>query len=146
MIILNFHSNTVFHAYHQIYIVNKELRKNVTLKALIVILVIFFHGGNGRVTEFIKIVWRVQNGGLQSTQGAAAWRQKRSPSDEPGCYTGKSMSNILPSKKMVTVPVCKRKTSFATACFSSMANNNNQRRRKQGIYHTWLEILKISFF
>ena len=38
------------------YIVNKELRKNVTLKALIVILVIFFHGGNGRVTEFIKIV------------------------------------------------------------------------------------------
>ena len=54
MIILNFHSDTVFHAYHQIYIVNKELRKNVTLKALIVILVIFFHGGNGRVTEFNK--------------------------------------------------------------------------------------------
>ena len=64
---------------------------------------------------------------IQSTEGAAAWRHKRSP-DEPGCYTGSYTSITLPNSTTVAVPICKNVTSVGLACISSMANNNNQRK------------------
>ncbi|XP_022809580.1 uncharacterized protein LOC111346566 [Stylophora pistillata] len=97
-------------------------------KILVVILAIFLHRGNGRTTGFKKVVRGIQDGRVLSTLGAAAWRQKRSPGDEPSCYTGRFVSFSLPSNKKVTVPICKKITSSITACFSSMANNNNQRK------------------
>ncbi|XP_022809579.1 uncharacterized protein LOC111346565 [Stylophora pistillata] len=97
-------------------------------KVLVVILAIFLHRGYCRATAFDKITRRIQDGGVQYTQGAAAWRQKRSPGDEPSCYTGAHASLTLPSNKTVAVPICKQVTSSATACFSSMANNNHQRK------------------
>ncbi|XP_022809581.1 uncharacterized protein LOC111346568 [Stylophora pistillata] len=98
-------------------------------KVLVVfIAAIFLHRGNCRATGFNNMVRRIQNGGVSSTQGAAPWRQKRSPGDEPSCYTGRVVSFTLPSNKTVIVPVCKKITSSTTACFSSMANNNNQRK------------------
>ncbi|XP_022790404.1 uncharacterized protein LOC111329906 [Stylophora pistillata] len=96
-------------------------------KVLVVVLAIFLHRGDGRATGFNKIVHRI-HGGVPSMQGAAAWRQKRSPGDEPSCYTGRFVSFSLPSNNTVIVPVCKKITSSTTACFSSMANNNNQRK------------------
>nr|XP_058940798.1 uncharacterized protein LOC131769079 [Pocillopora verrucosa] len=98
------------------------------LKVLIVILAISLHRGNGRATDLDKIMHRIQNGGVPFTQGAVAWRSKRSPGDEPSCYTGRVVSFTLPSSKTVTSPICKKITSSGTACFSSMANNNNQRK------------------
>ncbi|XP_027039931.1 uncharacterized protein LOC113668248 [Pocillopora damicornis] len=97
-------------------------------KVLVVILAIYLHHGNCRASALNKIVRRIQDGGVQSKLGAAAWRQKRSPGDEPGCYTGTYASLTLQSNRTVTVPVCKTITSYKTACFSSMANNNNQRK------------------
>nr|XP_058940799.1 uncharacterized protein LOC131769080 [Pocillopora verrucosa] len=98
------------------------------LKVFIVILAIFLHHGDGRATDLDKIMRRIQDGGVPSTQGAVAWRSKRSPGDEPSCYTGRVVSFTLPSSKTVTSPICKKITSSGTACFSSMANNNNQRK------------------
>ncbi|PFX28615.1 hypothetical protein AWC38_SpisGene6668 [Stylophora pistillata] len=97
-------------------------------KVVVLILVIFFYCENGRETGFNNVVGRIQDGGLPSTKGAAAWRQKRSPGDEPSCYTGRFVSIRLPSNKEVTVPICMKITSSTTACISSMANNNNQRK------------------
>ena len=74
------------------------------------------------------MVYRIQDGGIQSTESAAASRQKRSPDDEPSCYTGSYMSITLPNNKTASVPVCKKVTSVGVACISSMANNNNQRK------------------
>nr|XP_058940795.1 uncharacterized protein LOC131769077 [Pocillopora verrucosa] len=95
-------------------------------KVLVVILAIFFHRGNGWTAGFDKIMRRIQDGGVPSTQGAVPWRSKRSPGDEPSCYTGRVVSFTLPSSKTVTSPICKKITSSGTACFSSMANNSNQ--------------------
>ncbi|XP_058964555.1 uncharacterized protein [Pocillopora verrucosa] len=97
-------------------------------KVLVVILAIYLYRGNCRAPALNKIVRRIKDGGVQSKLGAAAWRQKRSPGDEPSCYTGTHASLTLPSNKTVTVPICKTVTSYKTACFSSMANNNNQRK------------------
>lgn len=97
-------------------------------KVLVVILAIYLHRGNCRASALNKIVPRIEDGGVHSKLGAAAWRQKRSPGDEPSCYTGTHASLSLPSNKTVTVPICKTVTSYKTACFSSMANIINQRR------------------
>ena len=50
------------------------------------------------------------------------------PDDEPSCYTGRVVSFTLLSNNKVSVPICKTITSFKTACVSSMADNNNQRK------------------
>ncbi|RMX39780.1 hypothetical protein pdam_00007107 [Pocillopora damicornis] len=97
-------------------------------RVLVVILAFFLHRVNGRATDFDKIMRRIQDGGVPSTQGAVPWRSKRSPGAEPSCYTGRVVSFTLPSSKTVTSPICKKITSSGTACFSSMANNNNQRK------------------
>ncbi|XP_027039934.1 uncharacterized protein LOC113668250 [Pocillopora damicornis] len=94
----------------------------------IVMLAIFLHRGNGRATWFNKMGRRAQDGGVPSMLDTSAWRQKRSPDDEPSCYTGRVVSFTLPSNNKVSVPICKTVTSYKTACFSSMANNNNQRK------------------
>ena len=98
------------------------------LQVLVVFLAIYLHYGNRRAAALTKIMGRIQNGAVPSTQGAAAWRQKRSPGDEPSCYTGTHASLTLPSNNTVSAPICKTVTSYKTACFSSMANNNNQRK------------------
>ncbi|RMX49164.1 hypothetical protein pdam_00021258 [Pocillopora damicornis] len=97
-------------------------------KVLAIFLAIFLHFGNGRAIALNKIGHGIEDGGDPSTLGAAAWRQKRSPGDEPSCYTGTHASLTLPSNRTVTVPICKAITSYKTACVSSMANNNNQRK------------------
>ena len=68
------------------------------------------------------MVRRTQDGGVPSTLGAAAWRQKRSPDDEPSCNTGRVVSFTLPSNNKVSVPICKTITSYKTACVGSMAD------------------------
>ena len=65
---------------------------------------ISLHRGNGRATDLDKIMHRIRNGGVPFTQGAVAWRSKRSPGDEPSCYTGRVVSFTLPSSKTVTSP------------------------------------------
>lgn len=97
-------------------------------KVLVVILAIYLHRGSCRASALNKIVRRIQDDGVHSKLVAAAWRQKRSPGDEPSCYTGTYKSLPLPSNRTVTVPICKTVTNYKTACFSSMANNNNQRK------------------
>ena len=97
-------------------------------QVLVVILAIYLHRGNCRASALNKIIRRIQDGGVHSKLVAAAWRQKRSPGDEPSCYTGTHASLTLPSNNTVSVRICKTVTSYKTACFSSMANNNNQRK------------------
>ena len=58
------------------------------------------------------MVRRTQDGGVPSTLDAAAWRQKRSPDDEPSRYTGRVVSFTLSSNNKVSVPICKTITSL----------------------------------
>ena len=111
-----------------INMVENKLTMDPVLQVLVVFLAIYLHYGNCRTAALTKIMGRIQNGAVPSTQGAAAWRQKRSPGDEPSCYTGTHASLTLPSNNTVSAPICKTVTSYKTACFSSMANNNNQRK------------------
>ena len=74
------------------------------------------------------MVRKTQDSGVPSTLDAAAWTQRRAPDDEPSCYTGRVVSFTLSSNNKVSVPICKTITSFKTACVSSMADNNNQRK------------------
>ena len=56
------------------------------------------------------------------------WRHKRSLADEPECYTGISkMITLKHTGITITYPECRSVAQF-TACSSSMANNNNQKR------------------
>ena len=74
------------------------------------------------------MVRRTQDGEVPSTLDAAAWRQKRSPDDEPSCYTGRVVSFTLPSNNKVSVPICKTITSYKTACVGSMTDNKSLRK------------------
>ena len=96
-------------------------------------LAVFLHYGNG------KAITSTNNDNIEKLYGEgqpAVWRLKRSPDDEPSCYTGSYMSITLPNNMTASVPICKKVTSVGVACISSMANNNNQRKCVPTDYRT----------
>ena len=105
----------------------------------VIMLAVFLHYGNGKAITYTN------NDNIEYLNGEgqpAAWRLKRSPDDEPGCYTGSYTPIILPNNAIVSVPICKNVTSVGLACISSMANNNNQRKCEPTCY---LTVEKIQF-